>query len=306
MANNPVSRRFLAIVASTAVLITLSGAPGGLIGQAAPSAEDRAAIVHVLNRAAFGPRPGDVDRISRIGLDHYLKDQLQPDRIDDASLEARLQSFETLNMSSSELVAKYFGPAMEIRRDQDARAARAAARGQSQGTMAGDNAMTPAAPAAPNPQLLSPEAQRAQLAQRTVVNELMQARMLRAVESERQLQEVLTDFWFNHFNVFIGKGQVRQYLTEYERDVIRPNVLGSFRDAARQGRAQPGDALLPRQLAERVAESPAATQRGPRAPLEQFAADARAASAAHRAAAADGGASCRDRTAASTRTTRAS
>jgi uncharacterized protein (DUF1800 family) len=48
--------------------------------------------------------------------------------------------------------------------------------------------------------------------------------------SERQLEEVLVDFWFNHFNVFIGKGQVRQYLTEYERDAIRPYVLGNFRD----------------------------------------------------------------------------
>ena len=63
-----------------------------------------------------------------------------------------------------------------------------------------------------------------------MTNELMQAKMLRAVLTERQLEEVLVDFWFNHFNVFIGKGQVRQYLTEYERDAIRPHVLGSFRD----------------------------------------------------------------------------
>jgi uncharacterized protein (DUF1800 family) len=54
--------------------------------------------------------------------------------------------------------------------------------------------------------------------------------MLREVESDRQLEEVLTDFWFNHFNVYIQKGQVRQYLTEYERDTIRPHVLGKFRD----------------------------------------------------------------------------
>jgi uncharacterized protein (DUF1800 family) len=67
------------------------------------------------------------------------------------------------------------------------------------------------------------------MAQRTVLTELTQARLLRAVESERQLQEVLTDFWFNHFNVFVGKGQVRQYLTAYEREAIRPHVLGRFR-----------------------------------------------------------------------------
>ena len=64
----------------------------------------------------------------------------------------------------------------------------------------------------------------------SVPQELMQAKLLRATMSERQLEEVLVDFWFNHFNVFIGKGQVRQYLTEYERDAIRPYVLGKFRD----------------------------------------------------------------------------
>jgi uncharacterized protein (DUF1800 family) len=58
----------------------------------------------------------------------------------------------------------------------------------------------------------------------------MQGKLLREIGSDRQLEEVLTDFWFNHFNVFVGKGQVRQYLTEYERDVIRPHVLGNFRD----------------------------------------------------------------------------
>lgn len=67
-------------------------------------------------------------------------------------------------------------------------------------------------------------------AQRSVVAELSQQRLLRAIYSERQLEEVLVDFWLNHFNVFVGKGQVRTYLTEYERDVIRPRVLGRFRD----------------------------------------------------------------------------
>ena len=66
--------------------------------------------------------------------------------------------------------------------------------------------------------------------QRTVIGELSQQRILRAAYSERQLEEVMVDFWMNHFNVFVGKGQVRLYLTEYERDAIRPRVLGKFRD----------------------------------------------------------------------------
>lgn len=64
-----------------------------------------------------------------------------------------------------------------------------------------------------------------------VVNgELTQSKLLRATYSERQLQEVMTDFWFNHFNVFIGKGADRYLVTGYERDVIRPHTLGKFRD----------------------------------------------------------------------------
>jgi uncharacterized protein (DUF1800 family) len=108
------------------------------------------------------------------------------------------------------------------RRQQQQRQAQQAR--QTDQTMAG-NTMTPP-PAAP-----APSAEQRMLAQRqqTPMNELTQARILRATLSERQLEEVLVDFWFNHFNVFVGKGQVRQYLVEYERDAIRPHVLGNFR-----------------------------------------------------------------------------
>jgi uncharacterized protein (DUF1800 family) len=63
-----------------------------------------------------------------------------------------------------------------------------------------------------------------------VVGELQQAKLLRAIYSERQLQEVMTDFWFNHFNVFAEKGIDRLFITSYERDVIRPHALGRFED----------------------------------------------------------------------------
>src|SRR5437763_8165920 len=66
--------------------------------------------------------------------------------------------------------------------------------------------------------------------QQVVVDELVQAKLLRAIYSEPQLQEVMTDFWFHHFNVFIGKGADRYLLTSYERDVIRPHALGKFED----------------------------------------------------------------------------
>jgi uncharacterized protein (DUF1800 family) len=82
---------------------------------------------------------------------------------------------------------------------------------------------------------MAPEMRREQLTgamreEREALAELGQQRILRAVYSERQLNEVLVDFWFNHFNVFAGKGADRIYMIEYERDVIRPHVLGTFRD----------------------------------------------------------------------------
>ncbi len=66
--------------------------------------------------------------------------------------------------------------------------------------------------------------------QQVVAQELMQGKVLRAIYSERQLDEVMTDFWFNHFNVFINKGADRYLITAYERDVIRPRALGKFKD----------------------------------------------------------------------------
>lgn len=63
-----------------------------------------------------------------------------------------------------------------------------------------------------------------------IYDELAQARILRSILSERQLQEVMTDFWFNHFNVFLPKDSDQWYTTAYERDAIRPNALGKFRD----------------------------------------------------------------------------
>ena len=76
---------------------------------------------------------------------------------------------------------------------------------------------------------MTPEQAEAVRVERQALTELMQAKLLRAAYSERQLEEVMVDFWFNHFNVFSGKGQVRVYLNEYERDAIRPHVFGTFR-----------------------------------------------------------------------------
>jgi len=194
----------------------------GADGQGRSPVPDRATIEHVLGRVTFGTRPADVEHVRAVGVAAYLDEQLHPERIDDTDLDARLAAFETLNLSSRELADRYFLPALAMRQALQQRGT--APGSQTPSDSAPQNSMRPDAvePASQPPRQAPPAAR--------VLGELTQARMLRAVSSERQLQEVLTDFWFNHFNVFAGKGQVRQYLTEYERDAIRPHVLGRFRE----------------------------------------------------------------------------
>ena len=189
---------------------------------AIPDSPDDKAIIHVLNRIGFGPAPGDVDRVRQMGLAAYIDQQLLPERIPDEKIAARLAGFVTLTMSTRQLAEEYYLPAQMLRRQaQRANGGAAAA--------PNDPAMQPGN-TDPARQNRTPEEMQAQRAQRRVLEELMQQKLLRAAYSERQLQEVMVDFWFNHFNVFAGKGQTRLYLTEYERDTIRPHVFGKFRD----------------------------------------------------------------------------
>jgi uncharacterized protein (DUF1800 family) len=178
-----------------------------------PEHPDDKAIVHVLNRLGFGPAPGDVDRVRRIGLDKYIDQQLRPETLPDQGMAPHLAGLDTLTRSSRELANDFFVPAeMERRRAKQASAAQ------------------PPEEATDKRDMRTPEQTDLMRAQRQVFTDLAEQKVLRAVYSERQLNEVMVDFWFNHFNVFAGKGLTRNYLTEYERDAIRPHVLGKFRD----------------------------------------------------------------------------
>jgi uncharacterized protein (DUF1800 family) len=189
---------------------------------AIPASADDKTIIHVLNRIGFGPAPGDVERVRKMGLAAYIEQQLQPERIADDRVAARLAGFDTLTMSTRQLAEEYYLPAQMIRRQAQRASAGAPARPN-------DPAMQPGSPN-PARQNRTLEEMQAARAQRRVLEELTQQKLLRAAYSEKQLQEVMVDFWFNHFNVFAGKGQTRIYLTEYERDTIRPHVFGKFRD----------------------------------------------------------------------------
>jgi uncharacterized protein (DUF1800 family) len=233
-------------------------------------------VVHVLNRLAFGARPGDVERVRRMGVERYIEQQLNPSKIEDSLAESKLRAMPTLTLTTGELMARYPNPGALLRQMQrrgrlpeELRALYEARRGvaqQQQQSQAGANMnaqeqqqATGEAEKMVADAMSAPQAQagaaatasdgegnaarreyRRALAEFMVENglqspqrimaELHASRLVRAVHSERQLQEVMVDFWTNHFNVFMGKGVDRWFLTSYDRDVIRPNALGKFRD----------------------------------------------------------------------------
>jgi uncharacterized protein (DUF1800 family) len=195
-------------------LLTALGVAASLaLVRGADRTGDDAAARHVLNRLGFGGTPEDVAAVRQTGVARYIDEQLHPERIDDRGVADRLAAFATLHLDSHTLAEKYEQPLLDARRNEKQTAGNAG------------SGAPPAAGARPQMRM-SAEREAANLP----LAELSQQKVLRAVYSERQLQEVLTDFWFNHFNVDARKGPERFLLTEYERDVIRPHVLGRFRD----------------------------------------------------------------------------
>jgi uncharacterized protein (DUF1800 family) len=165
-------------------------------------------VAQALSRLAFGARPGDAERVRAMGVNRWIDAQLHPERLKDSATDAFLGQYQTLSLSSAAIYEE-FPPAALLK---------AVTRRDSMQRSAGKT--------------LADSLQRVQQARRSnqFVAELTSSRVARAVMSERQLQEVMVDFWENHFTVFAGKGQTRWYLTSYDRDVIRPNALGHFRN----------------------------------------------------------------------------
>ena len=165
------------------------------------NASERAS--HALNRLAFGPRPLDAAAIQAQGPEAWLKDfiaaQLNPSSLSPTpELQSRLAEMDTLQLNEGQLVSRY-REAQKLKRE--------AKKQDPEGKV---------------------DARRELV--RPVVLQAGSQRLLRAMESPAQLEEVLVDFWFNHFNVFVGKNVVSVLVGDYERRAIRPHVLGSFRD----------------------------------------------------------------------------
>jgi len=250
--------------------------------EAPENASDQAAVLHVLNRITFGPRPGDVEKVEKTGLHDFIEMQLHPDEIEDSACDQEIAQFELLQMSGPELADLYYNELKEAQKRQKKLAAEAAAATQQAATpganantamtegaganetsaqqpmqgveptpngnpadspmqsnppMAANNNAAPETPVeAPNELRKKPgklaDALAKALKAKTVeaIGEIEEAKLVRAVDSNKQLQEVLVDFWENHFNVDVKKGPDRILEIIEDRDVIRPHIWGKFRD----------------------------------------------------------------------------
>ena len=324
-------RRFGFALGIAALLVTAGSLPGAATGRFDQKLSKDKQALHVLNRLTFGPRPGDVDRVRGLGVEKWIRQQLQPQAIaEDPLVETRLRPLASLPLATWQIFETYQPPPQisvvnipvspqvrlaqlvsaeqmqklstgtpeerlaiiasiapqnlgavlaalapkmleglpdlqklaEKARQEEMNRPQTVVRSSftpanlntlltaderriaQQGTVDQRRALLMSFDAEKRKQVLRvlpatavagiPELQREALAARQppmfVNQELIDSRMYRALYSNRQLEEVLVDFWLNHFNVFNGKGPERMLLTSYERDAIRPHVLGKFRD----------------------------------------------------------------------------
>ncbi|HEY3989487.1 MAG TPA: DUF1800 domain-containing protein [Acidobacteriaceae bacterium] len=253
----------------------------------APPLTRRERAEHALDRLSFGARPGDVERVERMGVERWIDEQLHPERIDDTALQARLSAFPAMRLSAEELIQRYPPPAMvrqvdagkiampadPVERAIYANAVANFREHREKKTQADGGAAAAMHPAMEVSSLLrlpvdarwravlamqpgtvrplvqqmtgaerqqlvagmTPEQKEVLLAlvqpARVVTEELQDEKLMRAVYSQRQLEEVMTNFWSNHFNIYLHKnGEMPWYLADYERDVIRPHAMGKFED----------------------------------------------------------------------------
>lgn len=259
-------------------------------GARSPKLSKDEQVIHALNRLTFGPRPGDVEAVRKMGVKKWIDLQLHPERIaENPELAQRLAPLESLRLSQADTERTYPNPQMiraiaagrqPMPDDPVTRAAVERVIQRLEGKKNnGDTA--PLEPAVELDQLLTPEQirtlrtgtmeqKRAIIAaiprdrmddvaialpqglrmqllpavepalrrklmlltapQQLVAFDLSEGKLYRAILSNRQLEEQLVDFWYNHFNVFLDKGADRYLVPTYERETIRPHVLGKFRD----------------------------------------------------------------------------
>jgi uncharacterized protein (DUF1800 family) len=167
-------------------------------GRVSAQADPGVDALHALNRLAYGPAPVDIGHVMQIGVERYIDEQLHPERLLlPPALMQQLDALDTTRWLQRELIRQFREAQQSARNDSE-----------------------------------EGKAQRREFYQRLTL-QAGEARLLRALQSPAQLQEVMVDFWFNHFNVFIGKGLDRALVENYEREAIRPYAMGRFGDLLR-------------------------------------------------------------------------
>src|SRR5205823_1976570 len=157
---------------------------------------------HALTRLAYGPRPGEIERVARAGVLRWIDAQLAPDRIDDEALAGREREFDVLKYDRGDLARLY----AEVQRARQER--------KRMGDTAADK----------------PDESPVAVKGRRFAAQVQQLAVVRAALSQRQLYEVMVDFWTNHFNVYFAKGADRFLTPDYIEHTIRPHAMGKFAD----------------------------------------------------------------------------
>src|SRR5436190_11043746 len=251
------------------ILICILGLQSSFVsvaGQRAPkksatmTADQR--VAHVLSRLTFGARPGDFEKVKAMGVEAFINQQLDPDSIDNSAVIAKLRRLPTLGMATPVIIEQYTppkpavspspaavmpadrtvatsgepkvlraSPPLQVLSDDRERMMQADKKmADNSASMNSDNMKAPDAVSSQQPGLPAAKPSPPPKNPQMVVTELQRAKLLRAVYSDRQLYELMVDFWENHFSIFANKDDDRFLLTGFDRETIRPFAMVRFRD----------------------------------------------------------------------------
>ncbi|RZM24680.1 MAG: DUF1800 domain-containing protein [Pedobacter sp.] len=175
---------------------------------------EREAAAHLLSRFTYGARPGEVDKVVKMGLEKWFLGQLEGDHSDN-ELDKMLSEYPDINLTNTEVENKYPRQAKIVRMAIKDGAV------HKDSVNKGDQRLY-------RQQLRDYMAEKGLKSQAELTRQFINQKILRAAYTENQMRELLTDFWFNHFNVSLTKGQCASFVPAFERDIIRPNVTGKF------------------------------------------------------------------------------
>jgi len=171
---------------------------------------DREAAAHLLDRFTFGPTPGQIDELVEEGLDRWFERQLRAGE-SSPRLDSKLDRLQTLRLTNEEIVTAF---------PRSGRVRRQAIE---------DGRLDPEAPLEEQRTMLRDYyAEKGYQRQAKLLGEMVAQKLFRAVDSPNQVEEVMVDFWFNHFYVTVTDNQCRRFVGTYERDAIRPHVFANF------------------------------------------------------------------------------